>query len=333
MGLIAFPASFVNSYIEFLNKRLSIYFRTQLSTHFNELYLKNMIFYQLTNIDSRVSNPDQTLTADIEKWAQSLSVIYSNITKPILDIILFSTNLAKVVSWKGPFLTYAWYIFSGCIMKIISPPVGKLTAIEQKLEGDYRACHSGLVKHSEEIAFYKGNSWEKQKIEETFNTCIRHERSIMEKKLFMGFFDSLLVKYGAVLVGYVILGLPVFGPGSKEYMQKIATDSSKITQDYIKNSSLLINLAKAIGKLVISYKDIQHLAGYTILVSEVGEVLTDLNRGRYIRKLVNNEEAKVVLAGEEEGLNSMDRGKSFETEEHIEFIDLPIITPNNDVLI
>jgi len=45
MGLIAFPASFVNSYIEFLNKRLSIYFRTQLSTHFNELYLKNMIFY------------------------------------------------------------------------------------------------------------------------------------------------------------------------------------------------------------------------------------------------------------------------------------------------
>jgi ATP-binding cassette subfamily D (ALD) protein 3 len=95
----------------------------------------------------------------------------------------------------------------------------------------------------------------------------------------------------------------------------------------------LINLAKAIGKLVISYKDIQHLAGYTILVSEVGEVLTDLNRGRYIRKLVNSEEAKVVLAGEEEELNSMDRGKSFETEEHIEFIDLPIITPNNDVLI
>lgn len=137
--------------------------------------------------------------------------------------------MAKVVSWKGPFLTYAWYIFSGCIMKIISPPVGKLTAIEQKLEGDYRACHSGLVKHSEEIAFYKGNNWEKQKIEETFNICIRHERSIMEKKLFMGFFDSLLVKYGAALVGYVILGLPVFGPGSKEYMQKIATDSSKIT--------------------------------------------------------------------------------------------------------
>jgi ATP-binding cassette subfamily D (ALD) protein 3 len=29
----------------------------------------------------------------------------------------------------------------------------------------------------------------------------------------MGVFDSMLVKYGAVMVGYSILGLPVFGPG------------------------------------------------------------------------------------------------------------------------
>ncbi len=70
----------------------------------------------------------------------------------------------------------------------------------------------------------------------------------------MGVVDSMLVKYGAVLVGYAIVGLPVFGPGSKEYLQRIGTDSSAITRDYVRNSSLLINLAKAIGRLVISYK-------------------------------------------------------------------------------
>jgi ATP-binding cassette subfamily D (ALD) protein 3 len=31
----------------------------------------------------------------------------------------------------------------------------------------------------------------------------------------MGVIDSMLVKYGAVLVGYAIVGLPVFGPGSE----------------------------------------------------------------------------------------------------------------------
>lgn len=78
----------------------------------------------------------------------------------------------------------------------------------------------------------------------------------MNKRLFMGTFDSLLTKYGAVLVGYAILGLPVFGPGSEEYIKSIANDPSAITRDYIRNSSLLINLAKAIGRLVISYKEI-----------------------------------------------------------------------------
>jgi ATP-binding cassette subfamily D (ALD) protein 3 len=42
-----------------------------------------------------------------------------------------------------------------------------------------------------------------------------------------------------------------------------------MTRDYIRNSSLLINLAKAIGKLVISYKEIQNLAGYTTLIYEM----------------------------------------------------------------
>jgi len=37
-------------------------------------------------------------------------------------------------------------------------------------------------------------------------------------------------------------------------MKKVGSDASQITNDYIRNSSLLINLAKSIGKLVISYK-------------------------------------------------------------------------------
>jgi len=33
----------------------------------------------------------------------------------------------------------------------------------------------------------------------------------MNKKLYMGVFDSMLVKYGAFMIGYGVLGLPVFG--------------------------------------------------------------------------------------------------------------------------
>jgi ATP-binding cassette subfamily D (ALD) protein 3 len=42
----------------------------------------------------------------------------------------------------------------------------------------------------------------------------------------MGIFDSMLVKYGAVMVGYSIVGLPVFGPGREKYLASVSGDPS-----------------------------------------------------------------------------------------------------------
>jgi ATP-binding cassette subfamily D (ALD) protein 3 len=102
----------------------------------------------------------------------------------------------------------------------------------------------------------------------------------------MGIFDNMLVKYGAVMTGYAIVGLPVFGPKSAEYLKSRGDDQALITKDYVRNSSLLINLAKAIGRLVVSYKDIQQLAGFTSLITEMDEVLDDLSNGKYSRVMV-----------------------------------------------
>jgi ATP-binding cassette subfamily D (ALD) protein 3 len=101
-------------------------------------------------------NPDQRLTTDAEKWAKSLSSLYLNIAKPILDIFLFSKKLAELVGWQGPVMIFGWYAISAVIIKMISPPFGRLTAVEQKLEGEYRSLHTELISHSEEIAFYNG---------------------------------------------------------------------------------------------------------------------------------------------------------------------------------
>ena len=75
-------------------------------------------------------------------------------------------------------------------------------------------------------------------------------------------------------------------------------DPTKITKDYVRNSSLLINLAKAIGRIVVSYKDMQNLAGYTTLIHEMDEVLDDLRSGTYVRtqvveKEINNDSEQI----------------------------------------
>jgi len=54
----------------------------------------------------------------------------------------------------------------------------------------------------------------------------------------------MLVKYGATLVGYGILGIPVFTEQSVRYKKNNDNDTGAIARDYVKNSALLINLAK-----------------------------------------------------------------------------------------
>lgn len=110
--------------------------------------------------------------------------------------------------------------------------------------------------HSEEVAFYNGQDWERLNIDKSFNNLFSHINYVLLKKFWMGIYDSMLVKYGAVMVGYAVVGLPVFGPGSAKYLAERGNDQAKITKDYVRNSSLLINLAKAIGRLVVSYKEI-----------------------------------------------------------------------------
>lgn len=47
LALLAVPASFVNSYLDYLNKRLAINIRKNLTLYFHNRYLKEMTYYQV----------------------------------------------------------------------------------------------------------------------------------------------------------------------------------------------------------------------------------------------------------------------------------------------
>lgn len=180
--MFSVPSSAVNSGMDYFTKLLSAAFRQRITHYFHEQYLQRMFYYKICNLDSRIENPDQRLTQDIDKWAQSLAGLYLNVSKPILDIVMFSRKLAELVGWEGPAITIGWYFFSGLIIRAISPAFGKLTAIEQKIEGEYRAKHSDLLNHSEEVAFYNGSEWEKKKINEKFNELMNHVKYVLYKR-------------------------------------------------------------------------------------------------------------------------------------------------------
>lgn len=89
---------------------------------------------------------------------------------------------------------------------------------------------------------------------------------------------------------------------------------------------MLLSSSDAVGRVMFSYKEITELAGYTSRVSTLLNVLDDIQVGHFEKKLVSSAdtgEHAEVLQG---------RGQTIESED-IEFVDVPVISPNGDVLV
>lgn len=95
-------------------------------------------------------------------------------------------------------------------------------------------------------------------------------------------------------------------------------------EDYSRNSGYLINLSQAVGRLVLAGRDLTRFAGFTSRVSELLDVLEDVNAGHYQRHIKSQ-----LQRIDKEQL----RGEFVEEGDQIEFINVPIITPNGDELV
>ncbi|KAK2150705.1 hypothetical protein LSH36_394g02081 [Paralvinella palmiformis] len=60
---------------------LKLRFRTRFSNYLYTKYLRGFTYYQMTNLDNRISNADQLLTQDVEKFSESVGELYSNLSK------------------------------------------------------------------------------------------------------------------------------------------------------------------------------------------------------------------------------------------------------------
>ncbi|SCV69203.1 BQ2448_2223 [Microbotryum intermedium] len=286
---LAVPSVYTNSMIRYLQQKLSISFRTRLTRYVHDLYLspKNT-FYSIVNLDGRIEGADQFVTTDIARFCDTLSALYSNISKPTLDLILFNIQLGRSIGAKGSGGLLVSYVLTAWILRKVTPAFGKLAAIEAKLEGDFRNAHSRLIINAEEIAFYDGASIEKDILNRAYLRLIKHVNSIFKIRILYGMIEDFIVKYMWSACGYCLISIPVLFarklPGSESSVETAETDGRKVaqrTESYISNRRLLLSLADAGGRLMYSWKDLSELAGSTSRVYSLLSTLHDLDAKRY----------------------------------------------------
>lgn len=94
--LSALPAiAVVNNVLKWSIGELKLRFRTNMSQYLYAEYLKGFTYYKMSNLDNRIANADQLLTTDIDKFCESVTDLYSNICKPLLDIVMRAVKPAR----------------------------------------------------------------------------------------------------------------------------------------------------------------------------------------------------------------------------------------------
>ncbi|CAG7846455.1 ATP-binding cassette sub-family D member 2 AltName: Full=Adrenoleukodystrophy-related protein [Serendipita indica DSM 11827] len=317
--LVAIPATWCNSWLSYVQSKLALAYRTRLTERAMQLYLgevgsQDKIYYKISNLDDRIKNPDQMITVDIQRFSNHLAAIYSNLAKPLLDITLYNYQLSKNVGAESLVLLTIFVNLSARVLRAITPSFGAYTAEEAALAGSLRHTHSRLAEASEEIAFYGGQEVEKLIVERDYYGLVMHASRVLRIRLWHGVAEEWIIKWLWGSMGLAICAIPVFFklPGIS------SSDLGTRTEGFVTNRRILLSASDAF--------ELAELAGYTARVSELFETMEEVRKSKYEKALVSSasiEDNAKVLQG---------RGEVFESEE-IEFENVPIVTPNGDILV
>lgn len=268
------------------------------------------------------------ITTDVAKFCETLASLYSNLAKPILDTVIFNYQLTKSIGLIGMIGLTINYFVTAKLLRAVTPPFGKLAALEAKLEGDFRAAHTRLITNAEEIAFYNGAELEHSILNKTYMKLIKHINSIYKIRITYNMFEDFLIKYAWGAFGLIMCAIPVFTPHLVGNAPAPSTavdatendENAKIgsrTKGFITNKRLMMSLADAGGRMMYSYKELAELAGYTSRVYNLLSVLHALHDNKFD----GPKEKKAYT------LTNINGKISFDGENGITFENVPIVTP------
>ncbi|KAK0669336.1 ABC transporter transmembrane region 2-domain-containing protein [Cercophora samala] len=302
-------ASYTNAMIKYLESKVSIAFRTRLTRYIHDLYLNdNLNYYKLHNLDGGVGQgADQFITQDLTQFCAAAANLYSSLGKPFVDICVFNYQLYRSLGPLALTGLLSNYFLTASILRKLSPPFGKLKAVEGRKEGDFRSLHARLIANAEEVAFYGGAEMEKTFLNKEFKSLKNWMEGIYMLKIRYNILEDFILKYSWSAYGYLLSSLPVFLPawgglgGATEVAGASGVKGGRERErmkDFITNKRLMLSLADAGGRMMYSIKDLSELAGYT---SRVYTLISTLHRAHANAYYVRGRENELYSLSDVQG--------------------------------
>jgi len=233
LGVLVFyvPVSASSQYLQY---RLSNYWRKWMTADFIERYLGDRSFYQLGNYDSDLDNPDQRIAEDIKSFTEESLNFFLVIFNSIFKVIGFTALIwnipprVTVFEFSNPINVFGLKIARIAPSILVVFLIGYLTigtlvtifVFGRKLvdinyqqlrkEANFRFGLVRVRENAESIAFYRGEAQESRNLKQLFQSVFENYNSlIFWQNLLLGLFtaayDNIPIILPAIVVAPSIL--------------------------------------------------------------------------------------------------------------------------------
>lgn len=310
---LCFAQSALYSTSKYITGTLSLRFRNILTKLIHAQYFQNMIYYKMSHVDGRITNPEQRIASDVPKFCSELSDLVQEDLTAVTDGLLYSWRLCSYASPKYIVWILAYVLGAGATIRNFSPAFGKLMSKEQDLEGEYRQLHSRLRTHSESIAFYGGETREESHIQQKFKALVRHLKVVQHDHWWFGMVQDFLLKYLGATVAVILIIEPFFSGTLRPDTSTLGRAEMLSNLRY--HTSVIISLFQSLGTLSISSRRLNRLSGYADRIHELMAVS---------RELSPKDVPSLQRRGSQNYITQAD---------YIEFDKVKVVTPSGNILV
>ena len=243
----------------YVQGRLGIYWRRWLTHYFLGRYFNDRGFYDLSNFNTDIDNPDQRISEDIKAFTQDSLLFLLVIINAIFQIVAFSVVLWNISSN----LVFALIAYSlvGTIVAtgVFGKKLVNLRYEQLRKEANFRFGLVRVRENSESIAFYQGEAQESGKLRQIFSTVFNnYNLLILWQELYFGLFVNAY-EFFPYIIPAVVVAPAVF---AGEFEVGKVTEAQIAFARVFASLNIIVNRFESLTTFVASIDRLDALAQY-----------------------------------------------------------------------